>query len=399
MNLHGNKGKPMFNILTYNNISPAGLTKLPSERYKISSQIDNPDAILVRSYNLHGQPIPESLKAIGRAGAGVNNIPVEEYSKRGIPVFYAPGANSNAVAELTIGGMLLASRNIAAALDFVSSLEGDEETINDLIERQKKHFVGFELSGKTLGVLGLGAIGVKVANAAVALGLKVIGFDPFMSLENAWQLSSSAVPAASIDDLIARADLISLHVPLNDHTKNLLNKTHIDRIKKESTLLNFSRAGVVDENAVLAALDSGNLHAYVCDFPMPALLNHSRTILLPHLGASTAEAEQNCSVMVADQVREFLENGSIRHAVNFPEIVAPPRAEGVVRLGIANKNIPNILGQITSALGEAGLNILDLLNKSRGDFAYTLINIDANPSLGTMERIRAIDGVLSTRVI
>jgi D-3-phosphoglycerate dehydrogenase len=389
----------MFNILTYNNISPAGLTKLSSERYKISSQIDNPDAILVRSFNLHSQAIPESLKAIGRAGAGVNNIPVEEYTKRGIPVFYAPGANSNAVAELTIGGMLLASRNIGAALGFVNSLEGDEETINDLIEKNKKHFVGFELSGKTLGVLGLGAIGVKVANAAVALGLNVIGFDPFISLENAWQLSSSAVPATSIDDLISRADLISLHVPLNDQTKNLINKTHIDRIKKGSTLLNFSRAAVVDENAVLAALNSGNLHAYVCDFPMPALLNHSRTILLPHLGASTAEAEENCSVMVAEQVREFLENGSIRHAVNFPEVVAPPCAEGVVRLGIANKNIPNILGQITSALGEAGLNILDMLNKSRGDFAYTLINIDADVPFETLQRIRSIDGVLSARVI
>jgi D-3-phosphoglycerate dehydrogenase len=398
MNLNKNKDKRMFNILTYNNISSAGLTKLPGERYNISSQIDNPDAILLRSYNLHSQAIPESLKAIGRAGAGVNNIPVEEYTKRGIPVFYAPGANSNAVAELTIGGMLLASRNIAAALDFVSSLEGDEETINDLIERNKKHFVGFELSGKTLGVLGLGAVGVKVANAAVALGLNVIGFDPFISLENAWQLSSSAVPATSIDDLVSRADLISLHVPLNDQTKDLISKTHIGRIKKGSTLLNFSRAAVVDENAVLAALDSGNLHAYVCDFPMPALLNHSRTILLPHLGASTAEAEDNCSVMVAEQVREFLENGSIRHSVNFPEVVAPLSSEGV-RLGIANKNIPNILGQITSALGEAGLNILDMLNKSRGDFAYTLINIDADVPLGTLDRIRSIDGVLSTRVI
>ena len=388
----------MFNILTYNNISSAGLTKLPSERYKISSQIDNPDAILLRSFNLHSQAIPESLKAIGRAGAGVNNIPVEEYTKRGIPVFYAPGANSNAVAELTIGGMLLASRNIATALDFVSCLDGDEETINDLIERNKKHFVGFELSGKTLGVLGLGAIGVKVANAAVALGLNVIGFDPFISLENAWQLSSSAIPATSIDDLVSRADLISLHVPLNDQTKNLINKTLIDRIKKGSTLLNFSRNGVVDENAVLAALDSGNLHAYVCDFPIPALLNHSRTILLPHLGASTAEAEDNCSVMVAEQVREFLENGSIRHAVNFPEVVAPPSREGV-RIGIANKNIPNILGQITSALGADGLNILDMLNKSRGDVAYTLININSEVPLGTLERIRSIDGVLSTRVI
>jgi len=388
----------VFNILTYNNISPVGLTKLPGEQYKIGSEMDNPDAILLRSFNLHSQAIPESLKAIGRAGAGVNNIPIAEYTKRGIPVFYAPGANSNAVAELTIGGMLLASRNIAAALNFVGGLEGDEEAINKQIESNKKHFVGFELSGKTLGVLGLGAIGVKVANAAVALGLNVIGFDPFMSLENAWQLASSAIPATSIDDLVSRSDLISLHVPLNDQTKSLINKTHIDRIKKGSTLLNFSRAGVVDEGAVLASLDAGNLHTYVCDFPVPAMLNHARVILLPHLGASTAEAEDNCAVMVAEQVRDFLENGTIRHAVNFPEVFLPACGEGV-RLGVANKNIPNVLGQISSALGEAGLNILDMLNKSLGDFAYTLINIDTDVPLRTVEHIRSIDGVLSARVI
>jgi len=388
----------MFKILTYNNISQAGLDRLRGERYEVASQIDNPDAILLRSFNLHNQPIPESVKAVGRAGAGVNNIPVAEYTKRGIPVFNAPGANSNAVAELAIAGMLLAARNIVPALNFIHGLEGDEESINNQIEKNKKHFAGFELSGKTLGVLGLGAIGVKVANSAAALGLNIIGFDPFMSLESAWKLNSSAVPATSIDDLVSHADFISLHIPLNDKTRNLFSKDHIDRIKKGATLLNFSRAGVVDEAAVLAALDSGALHAYVCDFPTPALINHPRAIVLPHLGASTEEAEDNCAAMVADQVREFLENGSIRNSVNFPELVIPASEEGE-RLAIANQNVPNIVGQISSVLGEAGLNILDLFNKSRGDYAYTLIDIHADASPEILERIRSIDGVLSVRVI
>jgi D-3-phosphoglycerate dehydrogenase len=388
----------MFKILTYNNISRAGLDRLPSERYEVASQIDNPDAILLRSFDLHNKPIPESLKAVGRAGAGVNNIPVAEYTKRGIPVFNAPGANSNAVAELAIAGMLLAARNIVPALNFIHGLEGDVESINNQIEKNKKHFAGFELSGKTLGVLGLGAIGVKVANSASALGLNIIGFDPFMSLESAWRLTSSAVPASSIDDLVSRADLISLHIPLNDKTKNLFSKDHIDRIKKGSTLLNFSRAGVVDEAAILAALDSDALHAYVCDFPSPALINHPRAIVLPHLGASTEEAEDNCAAMVANQIRDFLENGSIRHSVNFPELIIPASEVGE-RLAIANHNVPNIVGQISSALGEAGLNILDLFNKSRGDYAYTLVDIHADASPELLEHIRSIEGVLSVRVI
>jgi D-3-phosphoglycerate dehydrogenase len=388
----------MFTILTYNNISRAGLDKFPSYGYRFASQIENPDAILLRSFDLHNKPIPESIKAVGRAGAGVNNIPVEEYTKRGIPVFNAPGANSNAVAELAIAGMLLVSRNIPSALTFVRELEGDEESINSQIEKNKKHFAGFEVSGKTLGVLGLGAIGVKVANSGEALGLNVIGFDPFMSLQSAWKLTSSAVPATSIEDLVSRADFISLHIPLNDQTKNLFSKDHIDRIKKGATLLNFSRAGVVDEAAVLAALESGALHAYVCDFPTPALINHPRAIVLPHLGASTEEAEDNCATMVADQVREFLENGSIRNSVNFPEVVVPRNGEGA-RLGIANLNVPGIVGQISSALGEAGLNIIDLLYKSRGDYAYTLVDINAEAPPEILERIRSIDGVLSVRVI
>ena len=388
----------MFKILTYNNISRAGLDRLPGERYQVSSHIDNPDAILLRSFDLHDRPIPESLKAVGRAGAGVNNIPVAEYTKRGIPVFNAPGANSNAVAELAIAGMLLAARNIVPAIKFIHGLEGDEAGINEQSEKNKKYFAGFEVSGKTLGVLGLGAIGVKVTNSAAALGLNTIGFDPFMSLESAWKLNAATVPATSIDDLVSRADFISLHIPLNDKTKNLFSKEHIEHIKKGATLLNFSRAGVVDELAVLEALDAGALHAYVCDFPTPALINHPRAIVLPHLGASTEEAEDNCAAMVADQVREFLEHGSIRNSVNFPEVVVTPSGEGV-RLGIANLNIPGVVGHISSVLGEAGLNILDLLNKSRGDYAYTLVDIHAEAPFEILERIRAIDGVLSVRVI
>jgi D-3-phosphoglycerate dehydrogenase len=388
----------MFNVLTYNNISPAGLDRLPESRYKVGPEIENPDAIMLRSFSLHEQSIPTSLKAVGRAGAGVNNIPVDEYTKRGIPVFNAPGANSNAVAELAIAGMLLAARNIVPALNFVNNLEGDEKSISNEIEKNKKHFAGFELSGRTLGVLGLGAIGVRVANSGAALGLNIVGFDPFMSLENAWKLTSSAIPATGIDDLVSRADMISLHIPLNEKTKNLFSKDHIKNIKKGATLINFSRAGVVDEAAVLEALDSGALHAYVCDFPTPALINHPRASVLPHLGASTEEAEDNCAAMVADQLREFLEYGCIRNSVNFPEVVVAPSSEGV-RICIANQNVPGVVGHISSVLGEAGLNILDLLNKSRGDYAFTLVDIHADAPPEILERIRSIDGVLSVRVI
>ncbi len=388
----------MFKILTYNNISRAGLDKFPDAQYQVGAQVDSPDAVMLRSFNLHGQTIPDSLKAVGRAGAGVNNIPVAEYTQRGIPVFNAPGANSNAVAELVIVGMLLAARNIVPALNFVRDLKGSDESLNEQIENEKKHFAGFELSGKTLGVLGLGAIGVKVANSSAAIGMNIIGFDPFMSLENAWKLTSSAEQALSIDDLTSRSDLISLHIPLNDKTKNLISEEHIKRIKKGAILLNFSRAGVVDEAAVLAALDSGALLAYVCDFPTGALINHPRAIALPHLGASTEEAEDNCAAMVADQLREFLEHGTIRNSVNFPEVIVTPSGEGF-RLSIANENKPGVVGHISSILGAAGLNILDLLNKSRGDYAYTLVDIHAAASEAVVEQLRAIDGVLSVRVI
>ncbi len=390
----------MYKVLTYNNISPAGLNRLPRDKYEVASEIQHPDAIMLRSFKLHGIAIPDSVKCVGRAGAGVNNIPVAEYSQRGIPVFNAPGANANAVKELAIAGMLLASRHICQAWDFANKLQGtDDEAINQTVEKGKKDFAGTELAGKTLGVIGLGAIGVKVANAALALGMKVIGFDPSMTVDSAWQLSSTVEKALGVDDLVSRSDFISLHVPLNDHTRNLVNPSRIDLLKSTAVLLNFSRSGIVDESAVLAALQGGRMRNYVCDFPTAALLGQKGVILLPHLGASTEEAEDNCAVMVADQICDFLENGNIRNAVNFPEVVSPRAEESVCRLCVANANVPNMVSQISSALGEANLNIVDLLNKSRGEYAYTLVDLSNQVPAETLEKIRAINGVLTARVI
>jgi D-3-phosphoglycerate dehydrogenase len=388
----------MFNILTYNNISPIGLNRFPSEQYKVAADVAEPDAIMLRSFKLHGMEIPESVKAVGRAGAGVNNIPVAEYTKRGIPVFNAPGANSNAVAELAIAGMLLASRHIPAALSYVSGLTGDEESMNIDVEKHKSNFAGFEIAGKTLGVLGLGAIGVKVVNSGAALGLKTIGFDPFISLQNAWKLNSFTVPATNVDDVVSQSDFISLHIPLTEKTKNLINKDYISRIKKGATLLNFSRAGIVDETAIVEALNAGDLHAYVCDFPSPALVNHPRAIALPHLGASTEEAEENCAVMVADQLREFLEQGIIRNSVNFPEVLIP-LTEECVRISITNQNIPGVVGHVSSVLGNASINIVDLTNKSHADVAYTLIDVSGDVPAEIVDKLRAVEGVLSVRII
>jgi D-3-phosphoglycerate dehydrogenase len=388
----------MFNILTYNNISPIGLSRFPSEQYNIAADVEQPDAIMLRSFKLHGVAIPESVKAVGRAGAGVNNIPVAEYTKRGIPVFNAPGANSNAVAELAIAGMLLASRHIPAALSYVSGLTGDEESMNADVEKHKSNFAGFEIAGKTLGVLGLGAIGVKVVNSGAALGLKTIGFDPFISLQNAWKLNSFTVPATNVDDVVSQSDFISLHIPLTEKTKNLINKDYISRIKKGATLLNFSRAGIVDEAAIVEALNAGDLHAYVCDFPSPALVNHPRAIALPHLGASTEEAEENCAVMVADQIREFLEQGIIRNSVNFPEVLIP-LTEDCVRISITNQNIPGVVGHVSTVLGDASINIVDLTNKSHADVAYTLIDVSGDVTSDIVDKLRAVEGVLSVRII
>jgi D-3-phosphoglycerate dehydrogenase len=388
----------MHKILTLNNISSIGLDRLPRESYEVASEFQHPDAILLRSFKMHEMAIPASLKAVGRAGAGVNNIPVDKMSAQGVVVFNAPGANSNAVKELVIAGMLLACRNIAQAWDFARNLEGTDEEIGKATEAGKKNYGGFELPGRTLGVVGLGAIGVRIANAAVALGMKVIGFDPGITVKGAWQLDAAVKQASSIDELLNNSDFITFHVPLIEATKNLINADRLKNMKENVVVLNFARSGIVDDAAMVKALDAGKAYTYVCDFPTNLLKRHPRVITLPHLGASTREAEENCAIMVADQVREYLENGNITNSVNFPEVVMP-RAEGTHRLTIANANVPNMLGQISSDLARAGLNIVDMLNKSRGDVAYTVVDVDQTIPQTLVDEISAIDGVLSVRAI
>lgn len=387
-----------YRIQTLNNISARGLERLPRERYEIAAELDRPDAILVRSADMHNSVIPDSVRAVGRAGAGVNNIPVAELSKRGIPVFNSPGANANAVKELVLAGLFLAARNICPAWSFSRSLTGDDHAIDEAVEKGKKKFVGFELPGRTLGVVGLGAVGVEVANSAQSLGMKVLGYDPQITVQRAWQLSSSVEQALSLDDLFTRADAITVHVPLNEHTRKLVNETRLKLMKKSGIILNFARAPIVDDQAVIAALDSGRLHSYICDFPNNALKDHPKVVTLPHLGASTGEAEENCAVMVAEQVRDFLENGNIRNSVNYPESVMP-RAPNTARLLIANSNVPNMVGQISTCLASARINIADLLNKSRGEYAYTLIDTDGAVGDEVLKQIRGINGVLSARIV
>jgi len=385
----------MYKILTLNSISVQGLRRLPRERYEVASEMLHPDAILVRSAKMHDMEIAATVMAIGRAGAGTNNIPVERMSTRGIPVFNAPGANANAVKELVIGGMLLAARNLCQAWDYTRQLQGEGAELDKTVEAVKKKFVGFELPSRTLGVIGLGAIGVQVANAALALGMRVIGFDPQITVDRAWELSSGVEKARSLDELFSRADVISLHVPLVEATRGLVNENRLALMPEKSVVLNFSRGGVVDEAAVLAALAAGRLATYVCDFPSRQLLGNDKVIALPHLGASTAEAEVNCAVMVADTVRDYLEHGTIRHSVNFPD--ADLARRGAHRITVANANVPNMVGQISSRLGDAGLNISDLLNKSRGNLAYTMVDLDGAPTAELLASIRAIDGVLCVR--
>jgi D-3-phosphoglycerate dehydrogenase / 2-oxoglutarate reductase len=387
-----------YRILTLNNISARGLERLPRDRYEIAADIERPDAILVRSSDMHATPIADSVRAVGRAGAGVNNIPVAELSKRGIPVFNSPGANANAVKELVLAGLFLAARNICPAWAFSRSLTGDDHTIDEAVEKGKKKFVGFELPGRTLGVVGLGAIGVEVANSALALGMKVLGYDPQITVQRAWQLSSSVEQALSLDDLFTRSDAITVHVPLNDQTKKLVNEARLKLMKKSGIILNFARAGIVDAEATVAALDAGRLHSYICDFPTNALKDHAKVVTLPHLGASTGEAEENCAVMVAEQVRDFLENGNIRNSVNYPESVMP-RAPNTTRIVIANSNVPNMVGQISTCLAAGKINIADLLNKSRGEYAYTLIDTDGTVGEDVLQKIRGIAGVLSARIV
>lgn len=387
----------MHKILTLNNISVAGLDRLPRDSYEIASEITHPDAILLRSYKMHDMEVPSTVKAIGRAGAGVNNIPVDKMTEKGVVVFNAPGANSNAVKELVLAGMLMAARNIGQAWNFARGLSGEDGEINKAVEAGKKNFVGFELPGRTLGVVGLGAIGVRVANAAHALGMNVIGYDPTITVRSAWQLSSDIRQALSVDDLVSQCDFITFHVPLIESTRHMINAERLRNMKKNSVLLNFARSGIIDDAAAVEALDSGKLYAYICDFPSNLLKDHPRCITLPHLGASTLEAEENCAVMVAEQVRSYLEDGNISNSVNFPEINLP--RNGGYRIAVVNSNVPNMVGQVSTDLAEGNLNIIDMLNRSRDDVAVTLIDVDKSPDEQTLQRIADIEGVLSVRCL
>jgi D-3-phosphoglycerate dehydrogenase len=386
----------MYKVLTLNNISIAGLDRLSREKYEIASEIQNPDAILLRSFKMHDMEIPTTLKTVGRAGAGVNNIPVDKMSELGIPVFNAPGANANAVKELVLAGMLMSCRNIAQAWDFARNLEGDDAEISKQVEAGKKNFGGFELPGRTLGVIGLGAIGVEVANAASLLGMNVIGFDPGVTVERAWQLSSDVEQATSVDDLVSKSDFITFHVPLIEATANMINEERLKLMKPEAVILNFARNGIVDDEAVVQALDADRLYAYICDFPSNLLKQHPRVVTLPHLGASTREAEDNCAIMVADQISDYLENGNIKNSVNFPRVKLP-RASGSHRLSVVNSNVPDMVGKIAHALGKTDHNIVHMVNESRGEVAYTLMDLDAEIPEALEKSICDIDGVLSVR--
>jgi D-3-phosphoglycerate dehydrogenase len=383
-------------ILTLNAISARGLARLPAH-YIVGGDVVDPDGILVRSAVMHEMEIPASVRAIARAGAGTNNIPLKKMSERGVPVFNAPGANANAVKELVIAGMLMGARNLIPAVKFVESLSGTDEEMHKATEAGKKNFAGMELPGRTLGVIGLGAIGSYIAEAAIKLGMNVVGFDPAITVEAAWRLPSQVKKAENVEDVLRLADFVSLHVPLLDATRNLINAQRIGVMRPGSVLLNFAREGVVDNAAVIEALNANKLHAYICDFPANALKGHAKVVALPHLGASTEEAEENCAVMVAEQLADYLEHGNVLNSVNFPNVSMA--RESTFRIAIANVNVPNMVGQISSLLAAAGLNIHNMLNKSKGDIAYTLVDVDSVVNDAVLAQLAAISGVLSVRYL
>lgn len=386
-----------YTIQTLNNISDKGLSLLPPSKYVVANEVENPDAILLRSFKMHEMEIPASLKAVGRAGAGVNNIPLDRMSEAGVVVFNAPGANSNAVKELVIAGMLMACRNLVRAQDFAAKLEGDDADIAKQVEAGKKTFAGFELPGRTIGVVGLGAIGVLVANAAIALGMRVIGFDPLISIDKAWELDAKVEKARDINHLLKESDFVTFHVPLVDSTKNLINAESIQQMKDNVIFLNFARNGIVNDEAMCAALDTGKIYSYVCDFPSNLLNGHERVIALPHLGASTAEAEENCAIMVANEVRDYLENGNISNSVNLPNINLVQAGQS--RLAMIHKNVPNMVGQVSHILGESGVNIIHMVNSSRDETAVTLMDLESEINEATRTELSAIDGMLRIRTL
>jgi D-3-phosphoglycerate dehydrogenase / 2-oxoglutarate reductase len=386
-----------FKVLVLNQISQKGLKRLPAETYVTGKDITDPDAVLVRSADMHAMEIPASVKAIGRAGAGTNNIPVNAMSTRGVPVFNAPGANANAVKELVLAGMLMAARNLAPAQRFVEKLDPASPDLDQTVENGKKNFAGVELAGQTLGVVGLGKIGCLVADAAIKLGMNVLGYDPEITVDAAWSLPAQVKKASSVTDVMKNANFVTLHVPLVEATRDLVNEKNISLAKPGTVLLNFSREGVVNAPAVLAALDTGQLGWYVCDFPSGKILKHPNVVALPHLGASTREAEENCAVMVADQLRDYLEHGNVANAVNFPNVSM--ERESRYRVAIANANVPNMLGQISTAMAHAGLNIHNMVNKSRGDMAYTLVDVDSPVGDSVIAALRGIEGVLAVHYL
>lgn len=387
----------MYKIQTLNNISPVGLAKLPAENYSIADDVESPDAIILRSFKMHEMEIPKSLKAVGRAGAGVNNIPLDKMSSAGVPVFNAPGANANAVKELVIASIFIAARNITEAVKYTEALEGGDAELSKLVEAGKKKYGGFEVPGRTIGVVGLGAIGRMVANTCIDLGMRVVGFDPGLTVDGAWQLSSQITRANSVEEMLGKVDFLTVHVPLIDATRDLINSENVGRMKSSAVVINLARGGIINDEAVCDALDAGKLGAYVTDFPNNRTKKTRQVIGLPHLGASTGEAEDNCAVMVAEQVRDYLENGNIKNSVNFPNVSMP--RETPFRLIVCNANVPNMVGQISTIMAEAGLNIHDMINQSRGDIAYTIVDSDTEISAGVVEQIKQLDGIMIARSI
>lgn len=391
----------MFKIKTYNAISVKGLNRFPRENYEVASDIGQPDAYILRSHKLHGEALPESVKAVARAGAGTNNVPVDEYTKKGVVVFNSPGANANAVKELVLAGMLLGSRGILAGMDYVSTLTHmtDAEEMSKLLEKEKSNFAGFELQGKTLGIVGLGAIGSLIADAALALGMNVVGFDPALSVEAAWRLPSQVGRMENLQSLLARSDYITLHVPAIPATKNLINADTLKITKKGATLLNFAREAIVDAHAVVESLDAGHLGKYICDFPEPILLNRKDVYAMPHIGASTEEAEENCAIMAADQLVDYLENGNIKNSVNFPAVSMDRSPAIGSRITFSNENVSGVLGHVLSVLADHKVNVVDMVNKSRGDVAYNIIDVEQAPSAAVVDALAKVEHVIAVRVI
>tara|TARA_A100001015_G_C15038126_1_gene737644 strand:+ start:349 stop:1572 length:1224 start_codon:yes stop_codon:yes gene_type:complete len=392
-----NDSQQTYKIQKFNSIASVGLKEFELNQFDVSESQENPDAYVLRSHSLHNKNLPMSLLAIGRAGAGVNNIPIPECSSNGIVVFNTPGANANAVKELVIAGMLLSARDIYGGIKFVHTIESKGDEIPGLVESNKSNFKGIELAGKTLGVIGLGAIGIKVANAGLSLGMNVMGHDPFISIDSAWELSRDVEKASNLDYLISNCDFIAVHVPFNEQTKGFINKERISLMKKGAVLLNFSRNSLVDEFEMVNALAECRIHRYVTDFPNPLLVDNSKVISIPHLGASTKEAEDNCAIMACKQLSDYLRNGNIVNSVNFPSCNMARSSD--YRISISNTNVPAIIGKITSVIANANINISEMVNKSRGDIAYNLIDLNQTPTKDLIDSIKSIEGILNVRVL